>query len=131
MKLANALVRHAWLALSLRHDGSGMPKKVPAAFMLVAVYIALSLANGHISGDLSVQSFVAYSFILQFYIFFLRDKVVGLILMVGIITNAFSLALSPFAGMAEVKHLMLLIMEFAMIFGAIINIIGNMKQTSD
>jgi len=131
MKLVNALLKHAWLALSLKHDGTGLPEKIPAAFMLVAMYIALSLANGSISGDVNVGSLIALSFIAQFYIFSLRNKVIGLILLIGVVTNVFSLALSAFAGMAELKHFMLTMMEFAMIFGAMINIISNTKQTSN
>jgi len=128
MKLLNALLSHAWLAISLKHNGDGLPEKIPAAFMLAAMYIALSLANSHFRGDLNLHTFIGLSFIVQFYVFLLRDKVVGLILLVGVVMNAFTLVLSLFAGMSEMKLLLLSLMEFAMIFGAMINVILNLEQ---
>ena len=128
MKLVNALLRHAWLALRLKHNGAGLPENIPAAFLLAALYIALSLANSHVSGDFNPHTMIGLSFIVQFYVFLLRDKVVGLILLIGIVMNAFALALSPFAGMQETKMVMLSLMEFVMLFGALINIILNLEH---
>jgi len=123
MKLINAILMHAWLAIRLKHDGSGLPANIPGAFMLVALYIALSLINA--SGEIGLGSFIALGFIAQFYVFSLRDKVIGLIILIGIIVNAFTLALSVFGGVSEEMHLLLLIAEFIMIFAALVNIIRS------
>jgi hypothetical protein len=130
MKFINALFKHAWLVLSLRHDGKGLPEKIPAAALLAALYIALSLANSHLRGDFSAHSIIGLCFIAQFYIFLLRDKVVGLILLIGVVCNAFTIALSLFSNLSELMQILLSLMEFVMIFGAMINIILNLERHS-
>ncbi|MFM9835487.1 MAG: hypothetical protein ACKVOA_05235 [Methylophilaceae bacterium] len=130
MKFVNAILIHAWLALSLRHDGTGLPQKLPAAFMLASLYIALSLANSHVRGDFNYHSIIGLSFVAQFYIFLLRDKVVGLILLIGAICNAFSLTLGVISNTSELAQILLSLMEFVMIFGAMINIILNLERHS-
>jgi len=119
------MLTHAWLALRLKHDGSGLPGNITGAFALAALYIALSLTNAGMSGDIKVGSLIALSFIAQIYVFCLRDKLIGLIILIGIITNVVSLFLSTFAGMSEEKLLLLTAMEFVMIFGAVINVIRS------
>jgi len=130
MKFVYAILNHAWLALSLRHDGTGLPQKLPAAFMLAALYIALSLANSHLRGDFNYHSIIGLSFVAQIYIFLLRDKVVGLILLIGAISNAFSFTLAVFSNTSELAQILLSLMEFVMIFGAMINIILNLERHS-
>jgi len=123
MNLIKAVLTHAWLAIRLKHDGSGLPADIPGAFMLVALYIVLSLSNSN--GEISLGSLIALSFIAQFYVFSLRNKVIGLIILIGIIINALSLVLAVFTGVSEEGRLLLLIAEFIMIFAALINIIRS------
>jgi hypothetical protein len=130
MKFLSALIQHAWLAVSLRHDGKGLPEKVPAAALLAALYISLSLANSHVRGDFSAHSIIGLCFVAQIYIFLLRDKVVGLILLIGVVCNAFTLVLSLFSNLSELMQILISIMEFVMIFGAMINIILNLERNS-
>lgn len=125
MKLVKALFAHAWLAIRLKHDGAGMPTKIPAAFGMTMLYVTLSLVNASLSGEIKLGSFIALSFIVQFYIFGLRDPLIGLIILIGIITNGLSLAIGVFTGMTEEKLLMLTVMEGIMIFGAVINVIKS------
>lgn len=123
MNLFKVLFSHAWLALRLKHDGTGMPTHFLAAFMLVSLYATLSLLNRKLSGTLDYQSMMGVAFIAQCYLFGLRNKVIGLVLLIGVITNAFSLALSAFASMSEMQLVLLSIMEFIMVFAALINVI--------
>jgi hypothetical protein len=125
VRFINAMLAHAWLALRLKHNGSGLPANMPAAFLLVVLYIGLSLTNASISGDIKIGSFIALSFIAQFYVFCLRDKLIGLIILIGIIVNVLSLLISVFAGMSETKQLLLTMLEFVMIFGALVNVIRS------
>ena len=125
MKLITAILIHTWLALRLKHDGAGMPTKLPAALVLITLYVALNLANKHISGGINVETIIGLSFIAQFYLFGLRNKLIGLIILISVITNALSLGLSTLAGIPEEKLFMLLIMEFIMIFAAIVNVIKS------
>jgi hypothetical protein len=125
VRFINAMLAHAWLALRLKHDGSGLPANIPAAFSLVVLYIALSLTNASISGDIKMGSFIALSFIAQFYVFCLRDKLIGLIILIGIIVNLLSLFISVFAAPSETKQLLLTAIEFVMIFGALVNVIRS------
>ncbi len=125
MKLITAIITHAWLALRLKHDGTGMPTKLPAAFALITLYVALNLANKHLNGGINLETLIGLSFIAQFYLFGLRNKLIGLIILISVITNAFSLGLSTLGGIPDDKLFVLLIMEFIMIFAAIVNVIKS------
>lgn len=125
MRLITALFIHAWLALRLKHDGSGMPTKIPAAFMLISLYVALNLANKNLGDGITLETLIGLSFIAQFYLFGLRNKLIGLIIMISVVTNALSLILTALAGIPEEKLFMLLIMEYIMIFAALINVIKS------
>jgi hypothetical protein len=125
MKLVNALFSHAWLAIRLKHDGSGLPANISGAFMLVALYIVLILINKNNGSEVNLESLMALSFIAQFYVFCLRNKVIGLIILIGIIINALSLVLAIFGDISEGQRLLLFIAEAIMIFAALINIIKS------
>ena len=129
MKLIYALWIHIWLALSLRHNGDGMPTKLPAAFLLAALYVALNLANQHMHGGIDYETLLGLSFITQFYLFGLRTKMIGLFIIIGIFSNAVSLVLMALAGAAEVNLLLLTIAEYIMVFAALINIIKSETKT--
>jgi hypothetical protein len=130
VKLINAMLAHAWLAIRLKHDGTGLPSNIPAALSLVVFYIALSLLNAGISGDIKIGSFLALSFIAQFYVFCLRDKLIGLIILIGVINNILSLLLSVLVGQSEANVVTLALIEFIMIFGAVINVIKSNTKIS-
>jgi hypothetical protein len=129
MKLIHALLMHAWLALRLKHDGTGMPTRLPAAFVLISLYVALNLANKNINGGINLETLVGLSFIAQFYLFCLRNKVIGLIILISVVTNALALILTTLTGIPEEKLFLLLIMEYLMIFAAIVNLIKNNIKT--
>jgi hypothetical protein len=128
MKLITAILTHIWLALRLKHDGTGMPTKFPAAFMLIILYVMLNLANKHNNGGINLETVIALSFIAHFYLFSLRTKLIGLFIVISVFTNAVSLMLTTLAHIPEQKLFMLLIMEYIMIFAALINVIKNKTE---
>jgi hypothetical protein len=125
MKLISALWIHVWLALSLKHNGDGMPTKLPAAFLLAALYVALNLASKHLNGGINFETLLGLSFVAQFYLFGLRTKMIGLFIIISVFINALTLALSALAGIAEENLFMLIIIEYIMVFAALINIIKS------
>jgi hypothetical protein len=129
MKLMNAFFKHAWFALSLKHDGTGLPTKLPAACMLIGLYIALNLANSHIGQGITLETLLGLSFIAQFYLFSLRTPLIGLFIVIGIITNALTLALTVLTNIPEQQLYLPIIMEYIMVFAAIINIIKHEIKT--
>ena len=129
MKLIYALWIHIWLALSLRHNGDGMPKKLPAAFLLAVLYVALNLANKQLHGGIDYETLLGLSFVTQFYLFGLRTKMIGLFIIISIFINALTLALIALAGLAEENLLLLTIVEYIMVFAALINIIKSETKT--
>ncbi len=129
MKLITAILIHVWLALRLKHDGTGMPAKLPAALMLVSLYIALSLANKHLNGGINLETVIGLSFVAQLYLFGLRIKLIGLFIMIGVFTNTLSLAITMLAGIPEQNLYLLLFMEYIMVFAAIVNVIKSETKT--
>lgn len=125
MKLITAILTHVWLALRLKHDGTGMPIKLPAALMLATLYIALNLANKHLNGGINLETVIGLSFVAQFYLFGLRTKLIGLFIMIGVFTNTLSLAIIMLAGIPEQNLYMLLFIEYIMVFAAIVNVIKS------
>jgi hypothetical protein len=125
MKLIYALWIHIWLALSLRHNGDGMPTKLPAAFLLAALYVALNLVNKHLNGGIDYETLLGLSFVTQFYLFGLRTKMIGLFIIISVFINALTLALIALTGATEENHLLLTIIEYIMVFAALINIIKS------
>ena len=125
MKLMNAFFKHAWFALSLKHDGTGLPTKLPAACMLITFYIALNLTNTHIGQGITLETLLGLSFIAQFYLFSLRIPLIGLFIVIGIITNAIALALTSLFGVPDQPLYLLTLIEYIMVFAAIVNIIKH------
>ncbi len=125
MKLISALFTHAWLVFRLKHDGTGMPTKFPATLLLTTLYAVLILVNKHINDGINLETLIGLSFISQFYIFCLRNKLIGLIILISIVTNVLSLMLTTLAHIPEENLYLLLILEYIMVFAAIINIIRS------
>jgi hypothetical protein len=69
------------------------------------------------------------SFIAQFYLFSIRTPLIGLFIVIGIITNALTLALTALTGIAEQPLYLLTLIEYIMVFAAIINIIKHELKT--
>ena len=130
MKLLRALFTHAWFAITFRHNGEGMPTKLPGAITLVSLYIAFILANIHIQQTFSVESLIALLFIAQIYVFSLRNRVIGLIIMIGMISNALMLAAHLLTGIPQQQLYAITIMEYAMVFSAILNVIKYHMSTN-
>ena len=125
----NAFFKHAWFALSLKHDGTGLPTKLTAACMLIGLYIVLNLANRHIGQGITLETVLGLSFIAQFYLFSLRTPLIGLFIVIGIITNALTLALTALTSIAEQPLYLLTLIEYIMVFAAIVNIIKHELKT--
>ncbi len=129
MKLITAILTHTWLVLRLKHDGTGLPTKLPAACVLTILYIAFNLANSHIGQGITLETVLGLSFIAQFYLFSLRTPLIGLFIIIGIITNALTLALTVLTNIPEQQLYLPIIMEYIMVFAAIINIIKHEIKT--
>jgi hypothetical protein len=128
MKLVHALLQHAWLAIRLKHDGDGMPTKIPAAAALVSLYAVLTLIEKKTHQGITLETIIGLAFISQFYIFNLRNKVIGLIILIGIITNTVTIALTAFTNIAEHQLYIISLLEYIMVFFSIINVIkSNVK----
>lgn len=131
MKLLHALFTHAWFAITFRHNGEGMPTKLPGALTLVSLYIALILTNIHIQQTFSIESLIALLFIAQIYVFSLRNRVIGLIILIGVIANALMLGVHMLTGIPEQQLYAITVMEYAMVFSAVLNVIRYHLSTSE
>jgi hypothetical protein len=119
MKMIFAILKHAVLAMQLEHDGSGLPVKFSGALLLVSVYSALTLAtSANVSDDL-----LGLSFIVVIYLFVLRSQVIGLIILIGIITSTIAFILGLFGELSPLHLVMLTILEYLLVFGALVNAI--------
>lgn len=125
MKLLSALLHHAWLAIILKHHGTGMPTKPMGAVALVSTYIVLLLANIHMQHTLTIESVVGIVFVAQLYVFSLRNRIVGLIILIGIVANALMLAAQWLTGMPQQQLFMITLLEYVMIFSAMLNVIKD------
>lgn len=123
--LFNAFKQHAGLTLKLKHDGSGMPTKIPGALLLAMTYIALNLINNHHAEGIPLATFLMVGFIAQCYVLFLRNKLVGLILFISILCNCFTLLLTFFAGIPAENLGLLIVSEYILVTAAIINVIKS------
>lgn len=105
--------------MQLEHDGSGLPVKFSGALLLVSVYSALTLAtSANVSDDL-----LGLSFIVVIYLFVLRSQVIGLIILIGIITSTIAFILGLFGELSPLHLVMLTILEYLLVFGALVNAI--------
>lgn len=123
MKLISAFLTHLWLALRLKHDGSGLPVKFMGALLLVSIYSALVLLHQWMLGELDLVSILAIFFIAQFYLFSLRNTLIGLILVIGIVANLFSFGIAVFGQPSPLQASLLALMEYIMVFAALINVL--------
>ncbi len=129
MKFITALFKHFGLVLRLKHDGKGMPTEIPAATMLIGVYALLGLINYSYEGSISYSALFGLCFVAQCYLFCLRDKLIGLIILISILINAMTLVLYLLVGVREQSLFVLSVMEYIMIFAAIINVIKSETRT--
>lgn len=123
MKLICAFLTHLWLALRLKHDGTGLPVRFMGAFLLALVYSALVILNKQMQNELEIGSILALCFIAQLYLFSLRNTLIGLIIVIGIVVNLFAVGISMLSEMSPLQTSLLAIMEYIMVFAALINVI--------
>lgn len=129
MSLFKALFKHAWLVMKMEHDGTGLPVNFWGALLLVSVYVTLVAVNKSLVNELTIESILAMIFIAQFYLFSIRNTVIGLVILIGIIGNIFSLAMNMFGGITVSQVLMLSVMQSLLIFGALVNVIKTHSKT--
>jgi hypothetical protein len=131
MKLLHALLTHAWLAITFRHNGEGMPTKLLGASTLVSLYISLLLANIHIQQTFSIESLIALLFIAQLYVFSLRHRIIALIILIVVIANACMLLVHLLTGIPQQQLYAITLMEYAMVFSAVLNVIKYHLSTTE
>ena len=129
MKFIFALFAHFSLVIRLKHDGRGMPTKIPAATMLILTYALLGFINYSHEGNISFSALFGLCFVAQCYLFCLRDKLIGLIILISIMMNIITMILNIFAGITEQSLFVLNVMEYIMIFAALINVIKSETRT--
>lgn len=129
LKLFFALFTHIKLALSLSHDGSGMPKQIPGAFLLAIGYITVNLLNQYSPDGIPVSTFIMLGFIAQSYVMFLRNELIGLIMLISIICNGFTLLLTSILGIPAEQLGLLVAAEYIFVTGAIVNVIKRATTT--
>jgi len=123
--LLSAFVKHSLLALKLKHDGSGMPNELPGSLLIAALYTTLTLINSHLSEGITLTTTLMVMFIAQCYVLFLRNKLIGLIMLISIMMNALTIMLSCVTGIPT-EHLGLLIVsEYILVTAAVVNVIKN------
>lgn len=127
MRLIGALCHHAWLVLSLRHDGKGMPKELPAAFALAITYCFITLVNSGIAA-FQFETICALISIVQLYVFLLRNTLIGLLIFISIVTNCIHF-LCLLIGLSEIVTTLLAFFEYIMVFFAITNMLKSELQT--
>ncbi len=123
MQFIKAIFSHSWLVMRMKHDGTGMPEGFVGALLLITTYIALVTANKHLQHALTIETVLALVFIAQFYLFSIRNAVIGLVILIGIIGNVFALAMAAFGEVSSMQVLLLSMMQSLLIFGALINVI--------
>jgi len=125
MKFYNALLTHAYSAMKLEHDGTGLPINFLPALLLVATYIVLAVFNHFLAAELSSNLFFSLALISGVYLFLLRTTLIGLILLIGIVSNVMTLMLSLFGALDAWQTVMVAALEYSMVFGAITNMIKS------
>jgi hypothetical protein len=125
LKFITALFSHFSLVLQLKHDGRGMPENMPAALALISIYSLIGLINYSYEGSINFNALFGLCFVAQCYLFYLRDKLIGLIILISILINAITMILNALVGIDEQTNFALNIIEYIMIFAAIINVIRS------
>ena len=128
MHVLGALWAHVHLALRLKHNGAGLPSSVLGASLLVIIYVACSLLNARLTGQLTANAVLGLCFISGGYVFYLRNQVLGLLILISVITNAMALVLFWRFGANEFSRHLLTIVEYILIVGALLNVIK--KETT-
>lgn len=119
MKLIKALFKHIYLTMQLEHDGSGLPTQFLSAALLVSLYAFLSIANS-VNVD---PNFFGLGFVVLVYLFVLRTQLVGLIILIGVISNGLLLILGFVGEISALQLVLINAFEYLLIYGAIINVI--------
>jgi len=121
--LIAAFVHHASLAVRLKHDGAGMPKEMPAAFLLSVLFMVFSLVNNQQADGIALDTVIKVGFIAQCYLLFLRNQLIGLMMLISVMCNAMAFCLTHFMGMPKEFLNLLLIAEYIMVTAAILNVL--------
>lgn len=125
MKFYRALLTHAFYTIKLEHDGAGLPTTFLSALMLVSAYMVLAMLNNFLAGELGGNFLFALGLIACIYLFVLRTTLIGLILLIGIVSNSVTLLLSLFGALEAWQMVMVAALEYTMVFGAITNVIKS------
>jgi hypothetical protein len=128
MRFLYALGQHAWRIIRLKHNGDGMPSQIASATGLAFIFIVLTLVEKAMQQAITLDSILSLMFVSLVYVFTLRNKMVGLIITIGIIGNIFSITLTALLGIGIEQLLISTLLQYIMIFSAIINVIkSNLK----
>ncbi len=127
--LIAAFFHHVSLIVRLKHDGSGMPKEMPAAMLLSLLFIVFSLINNQSTDGITLDTFIKVGFIAQCYVLFLRNQLIGLIMLISVVSNAIAFALIQFIGLPKAMLNLLLIAEYIMVTAAILNVLKKVTKT--
>ncbi len=125
MKLIGGLLQHAFYVMKLEHDGSGLPTKFSSALLFVSVYGLLIIINNVQAGTVNLGMWFSLAFIVLVYTVLLRNQITGLIILIGIISSVLSLFINQFGALANWQQLLLSLMEYVMVFGALTNVIKS------
>jgi len=125
MKIIYAFFSHFGLVIRLKHDGQGMPESLPAAMALISIYALLGLINYSYEGNINYTALFGLCFVMQCYLFCLRNKLIGLIIVISILINSVTMVIDMIVGITEQGLFVLNIIEYIMIFAAIINVIRS------
>lgn len=125
LTIFSAFFQHAILAFKLKHDGTGMPKEMPGAFLLALAYIALSLINNRHAEGIDMSTFIIVGFVSQCYVLFLRNKLIGLIIFISILCNSISLIMTTMLDLALEDLGLFIVAEYVFVTAAIINVIKS------
>jgi hypothetical protein len=123
MKFLYALIQHIWLIVRLKHNGDGMPLQIASATALAFIFIALTLVDKAMHQAMTLESMLSLMFVSVVYVFSLRNTMVGLIITIGIVGNILSIALTALLGVGIEQLLICTLLQYIMIFSAVINVI--------
>lgn len=126
--LLSAIFNHATLAVRLKHDGAGMPTEVPAAMLLAILFMLTSIFSYQQTSEVSVETLLKIVLIAQCYTLFLRNQLIGLILLISVICNTLAIFFVSVGGIPKENLYVLLVVEYIMIGAAILNVFR--KSTS-
>lgn len=126
--LLSAIFNHATLAVRLKHDGAGMPTQVPAAMLLAILFMLTSIFSHQQTGEISLETLLKIVLIAQCYALFLRNQLIGLILLISVICNGLAIFFVSVGGIPKENLYVLLVAEYIMIGAAVLNVFR--KSTS-